>query len=485
MYAPEQRSRGFLPDYRTIWRWHFYAGLFCLPFVVILSISGALYLFKAEIESWIDQPYDQLQLSGHPASAEAQAKAALAAFPGSTLQSYELPQSENQAIRVLVNNKGVAERVYLHPESLAVLNTVTEDSRLMRRLFRLHGELWMGNQGSMLVELAASWTIIMVLTGLVLWWPRGEGKLAGVLYPRFGRGDRIFWRDIHSVTGMWISGFTLILLLTGLPWAKFWGDYFKTVRRLTGTAVVQQDWTNGATSSAVQPESGGGTGGEHSGHGSANRPMRSPNATPLDLSALDRVVNTVKPLNLPAPVLIAPPGSGKWSGGGGTGGGGNSGWTAKSMTANRPYRVDLVVEGDTGTIKSRKDFSDKHVIDKVVGTGTALHEGRLFGWPNQLLGLLTALGLVTLSVSSVVLWWRRRESRTLGAPARMISRPVSTGLLLVIVLLGLYLPLFGVSLIGVLLAEFLFLRRVPSLRDWLGLTPPAARNSEATLGVRT
>ena len=43
-----------------------------------------------------------------------------------------------------------------------------ENERFTRLLFRLHGELLMGDRGSMLVELAASWTIIMILTGLYL-----------------------------------------------------------------------------------------------------------------------------------------------------------------------------------------------------------------------------------------------------------------------------------------------------------------------------
>ena len=79
--------------------------------------------------------------------------------------------------------------------------------------------------------------------------PQGKG-LGGIVYPRLGGGSRMFWRDLHGVTGFWISGLALFLLFTGLPWAKFWGDYFKNVRRLTGTAVAEQDWTNGQASTA-------------------------------------------------------------------------------------------------------------------------------------------------------------------------------------------------------------------------------------------
>ena len=449
------------PDYRAVWRWHFYAGLFCIPFVVVLSISGSAYLFKEEIESWIDRPYDGLTLREGPAPASRQVAAALAAFPGSTLRAYELPEAGGQAARVLVDRNGEAARVYVHPESLVVLGSVVEEDRPMRWLFRLHGELLMGNRGSAIVELASSWAIVMILTGLVLWWPRGASRLGGVVYPRLSRGSRIFWRDIHGVTGFWVSGFALVLLLTGLPWAKFWGDYLRNVRRVTGTAVVRQDWTNGAAPKEANAPEGG-----HAGHGGARRPRAGATGPPADLAALDRVVATVRPLRLPPPVVIAPPGAKSF---GGPGPGSAADWTAKSMTANRPRRVDLVLDAATGAIKGRKDFGDRHPIDRVVGTGTALHEGRLFGWPNQLIGLLTAGGLVLLSASSVVLWWRRRSPGELGAPKALTPALFSWPLAVVVMLLGLYLPLFGGSLVLVLLAERIVLRRIPGVRDWLGL----------------
>jgi uncharacterized iron-regulated membrane protein len=154
---------------------------------------------------------------------------------------------------------------------------------------------------------------------------------------------------------------------------------------------------------------------------------------------------------------------------------GSTDWTAKSMTPNRPQRVDLIVDGATGAIKERKDFHDRHVIDRIVGTGVAAHEGQLFGWPNQLLGLATALGLILLAVSSVVMWWRRREPGSLGAPAPAASPRFSPGLFVLVVILGVYLPLFGLSLIAVKMVEMVVLCRIPGVRDWLGLAAPGTR----------
>ena len=51
-------------DYRAVWRWHFYAGLFCIPFVLWLAATGSIYPFRPQIEAWIDRPYDRLALTG-------------------------------------------------------------------------------------------------------------------------------------------------------------------------------------------------------------------------------------------------------------------------------------------------------------------------------------------------------------------------------------------------------------------------------------
>jgi len=470
--TPPSRERPW-PDYRAVWRWHFYAGLFCIPFVVVLSISGSIYLFKQEIESWIDRPYDGLATSGRAAKPSEQVAAALAAFPGSSFRSYELPRADADAARVVVDRDGEAVRVYVHPESREVLHAVAERDRLMPWIFRLHGELLMGNRGSAVVELASSWAIVMILTGLFLWWPRGGTRLGGVVYPRLRKGSRVFWRDIHGVTGMWISGFALVLLLTGLPWAKFWGDYFRSVRRLTGTAVARQDWTNGAEPKPIRD------GGEHAGHhgGASTAHGRGEPRPPVDLAAVDRIVATVAPLGLEPPVLIGPPGARSAEGKP------NDGWTAKSVTANRPRRVDLTLDPDTGAVLKRTDFRDRHVVDRVVGTGIALHEGRLFGWPNQLLGLMTAVGLVLLSASSVVLWARRREPGALGAPRPLAPARFSPALLLAVAALAAYLPLFGASLLAVLLVERIVLRRIPGVREWLGLRAPSTLAAPVEAGA--
>ncbi len=471
------KARRTIFDYRAIWRWHFYAGLFCAPFIVILAITGSIYLFKPQVEAWLDRPYDHLTLTGKPVSAQAQVDAALKAVPGSRLRSYEVRREADDAARVVVGKNGENILVYVHPETLQILKVINQDDRLMDIDKTIHGELLMGDRGSILVELAACWAIVMVVTGLYLWWPRQAQGLGGVLYPRLGRGSKLFWRDIHAVTGVWISGLALFLLLTGLPWAKVWGDSFKEVRKLTGTAVAKQDWSTGRAGEKAERKaldaSGGGD--EHAAHmmgmdmagmdmSAMDMPEMSADPRPL----LDRMVATVRPLDLPPPVLIAPPSKKK-------GFNASPDWTARSDTPNRPQRVTLTLDPDTARVIRTEGFASRHPIDKVIGYGIAAHEGQLFGLANQLLGVLAALGLITLSVSGLVIWWRRRPEGRLGAPPALPEGRIAVGVGVLIVVFGVLLPVLGASMIVIALIERLALRHIPGVRDWLGLRPVAAK----------
>jgi uncharacterized iron-regulated membrane protein len=459
-YAPSTSPGRARTAYRTIWRWHFYAGLFCIPFVLWLSVTGSIYLFKPQIEAWLDRPYEQLATSGIRASAQSQVNAALTAVPGSMLNAYELPATDQSAVRVLVGRGADIVRVYVHPDTTQILKVVSEDDRFMRQIFRLHGELMLGDRGSIIVELAASWAIVMLITGLYLWWPRGSVGLAGIVYPRLRSGGRIFWRDLHAVTGLWVSFLALFLLVSGLPWTKSWGGMLKELREYGSPAAVQQDWNTGRSSELAARASSNmtiaSTPDEHAMH---RHDSASTAATTMHASygEIDRLIPIVQSLRLPAPVLIAPPSKAAPT------------WTARSETANRPERVNLVLDGETGAITQRTDFSQRPLLDRMIGIGVAAHEGQLFGWFNQALGLFTTAGLSLVSASAIVLWWRRRSPGTLGAPKTIPGTRVTAGIILIIAVLGLLLPLLGASMLLVLISEKLLLRHIEPARRFLGL----------------
>jgi uncharacterized iron-regulated membrane protein len=425
--------------YRAIWRWHFHAGLFCIPFIVVLAITGSIYLFKPQIDAIADRDVDGLTLDGQLAAPRENVAAALAAVPGSQLVDYQLQTRTDDAVRVHVRAKDqTRDIVYVHPVTRAVLKIVPEEARLTEFVKSIHGELLVGPTGSIFVELAACWAIVMIVTGLFLWWPRNAQGLAGVLYPRLRDGKATFWRDLHAVTGLWVSGLVLFLLLTALPWTTVWGGAFKGLRSLGTATEVKQDWTTGRV--------GGGSSDEHAGHHDRHASMAE-EITPG--FSLDQVAVKVAALRMAPPVLIAPPTAR------------DSSWTIRSDSQNRALRRELGIDSRTGAILRDQGFADRKTIDRVIAIGISAHEGQLFGLANQLLGLAAALGLITLCVSAVAMWWRNRPETSLGIPARKVTGfKIERALAALIILLALLLPVFGASLIVVAAADRLIFARL-------------------------
>jgi uncharacterized iron-regulated membrane protein len=433
--------------YITVWRWHFYAGLFVLPFVMILALTGSIYLFKPQIDRWEEAAFRNLRTQV-VVSADAQLMAAMDANPGSRFNHYRLPENPGDAAMIqLVLGDGRQEEVYVSPQG-QVLGSLDPQTRFSSIVARIHGTLLLGKWGDWLVELAASWTIVMVLTGLYLWWPR-PFNFAGTLWPRLHLKNRLLLKDLHRVTGFWISGLVLVMLISGLPWAGVWGSAFKLARAELGLINGPQNWKLGAA--AV--------------HEHVHSPMTQTNSTAEAASfslPLSIFVAKAEAEHMAFPVLVVAPHAHQRFGPP-TG----HEWTVKSEAQNRPLARSVTYDPSSGAEMQRTGFADMHVVDRVVNYGVAWHEGQLFGVPNQVLGVITALSLIAISVFGVLMWLRRRPRGTLGAP--ITTEAGRTPLLAMIVTLAIVLPLFGLSLIVVLLVEHVWLRRSRKLSTWLGL----------------
>lgn len=420
--------------YRTLWRWHFYAGLFCIPFIISLSITGAIYLFKPQIAEQIERPYNHESTSRRSTPVE-QIAAAKAHVANAKFSSYRIPDGDNKPVVITLSDEGQRTLVFVQPYTLEVLRVIASDSQFIQIIRALHGELMLGNTGSIVIELAGCWAIILIITGLYLWWPRTGSGLAGVVYPRTRLGGRRFWRDIHAVVGFWVALFTLFLIISGLPWALVWGSAFKEIRSI-GKPAISQNWNI-----------------HHGDHQS----------TVIDISNTLSPALLVKAENLKFahPIELAVDRKDP------------SLWKLSSSNQNRMLRSDAWFNAETGELSKLKHFSDRETIDKIIGIGISAHEGHLFGWLNQLLGLIVALALILLSISGFILWQKRKPANSLGAPKVLPSDSATKTVLALTVILSILLPVVFISFIVILIIETLVLRQFSLTRDWLGLADNA------------
>ena len=166
----------------------------------------------------------------------------------------------------------------------------------------------------------------------------------------------------------------------------------------------------------------------------------------LDLSILDIIQNKPQVVAMIPPVQIAPPQSN------------NGVWTVRSMPGQRSDRETIHFDQYSGQQIQRIGFEDHHPLEQFVSQGVALHEGALFGWLNQLLGLLTALAITCISCFGLYSWWLRKPQVSIGMPDSA-HYPQSKRLSAGIVLLAVLLPAAGISFILIYGVEWLGGRR--------------------------
>ncbi|MDP9807436.1 putative iron-regulated membrane protein [Rhizobium tibeticum] len=429
--------------YRAVWRWHFYAGLLVLPFMITLAITGGLYLFKDEIDAVIhsDLKRVEVQQGASRAAPSAIVAAALAAHPGTPIKFTD-PATPDATAEITVGTEKEGKlTVYVNPYTAQVLGELPDRGTVTWTIRYLHSLKYFGNYARMLIEVAAGWSILLVATGIFLWWPRRQ--TGGVLSVRSTPKRRVFWRDLHAVTGIFVGFFIVFLAITGMPWSGVWGGKVN-------------EWANGnnfgypAGVRVAVPMSG-----EHLDHVAktswsleqAQVPQSAAgNAHHSQTIGFDDAVATFDRLGLHRGYAVNIP------------------TTADGVFSGSVYPDDLsqqrVVHLDQYTGKPLIDMSyaDYGPLGKSLEWGINTHLGQQFGLANQLVLLAACLAVILLAVSAAVMWWKRRPARSLGIPPMPVDKRVFCGLIAILALGGIVFPLVGLSLIVMLAADWVYLR---------------------------
>ncbi|MGE8362982.1 PepSY-associated TM helix domain-containing protein [Pseudomonas sp.] len=448
-------SQGAPSFYNLAWRWHFYAGLFVIPFLILLSVTGIIYLFKPQLDQLMYADLLQVPVAEQRLSADQQLEAVRQAYPQATIKQYLPPVDAGRSAQFVIDHEGQGLNVFVDPHRGTLLGSQDAEDNLQAIARKLHGELMIGTLGDRLIELAAGWGIVLVVSGLYLWWPRGSSG-AGVLWPRLAARGRLFWRDLHAVTGFWGSLLLLFMLLTGMTWTGYWGAQFAGAwnhfpaamwddvpksEQLAGSLNTSTRQTVAwAVETTPLPESDPHA--AHKGHGAGHTPAAAPTV------GLQQVVDTASERGVSPGYSITLPT-------------GETGVYSVALFANDP-RNDATLHLDqySGAVLADVRWKDYGLVARTVETGVMLHEGKLFGLANQLVMAAICLLILLSSVSGLVMWWMRRPQGRFGVPPLRHDLPRWKTAIVIMVLLGVAFPLVGASLVAIWALDWLVLSRL-------------------------
>lgn len=413
------RSEALRP---LMWRLHFVGGFLAAPVILSLAVTGILFAWNGRIERAI---HAEALAVGGPAAVPAadQVQAALDANPTATMTRV-VPGDEDRNTAVAMAPTDDPDNrftVYVDQSTGEVTGTILESERPSTVLASWHSSWGLGQPAESLTELAGSWLLVAVITGLYLWWPRTKGawrRVRGTWVPRLnGRGTRR-WNDLHTHIGLWMTPILLVLVITGLTWTEYAGSNIGHVRTFFGGEAPELV----STLDTAEP-------------GQA------------DLSHIDTVIATARDSGFGDPLAITPPTED------------GTAWVVLNDDRTWPLARDThAVDGVTGEIVSTTRWADTPLMGKLTLIGIYWHQAELFGTFGRISMTALALGVIASIVFGYVLWWTRRPKGELGASpkAGRLLRTTPVGVGLVALVLGLALPTLGVAFVAFLVLERLY-----------------------------
>jgi uncharacterized iron-regulated membrane protein len=225
---------------RIFWFWHFWVGLLLGPLVILVAATGAVYVFKDELEtvlyrSLINDPETNWR-SADPKDVAKTVAAVLEENPEYRLYGIELETGTSRAPALGLISRSAEpgfRRLYVTSDFRTVRGELTRPN-FFSVVLDLHRNLVIGTPGRIFVELATCWLIVSSVMGIYLWWPKNWKKLGGVFIPRLRAKAYVLLRDLHGIVGIAICLFLVLVAVTGLLYSFTWGSAYKAIGAVSG-----------------------------------------------------------------------------------------------------------------------------------------------------------------------------------------------------------------------------------------------------------
>ena len=85
-----------------------------------------------------------------------------------------------------------------------------------------------------------------------------------------------------------------------------------------------------------------------------------------------------------------------------------------------------------------------------------------------MLDLIICLGLIGITISGVIMWWKRKLTGKFGTPSLPKDFKIQKGAAFIIIVFGVIFPLVEISLLIVLALDWLVIKRMPAIKQWIG-----------------
>ena len=211
-----------------------------VPFGILITLicfSGAALVFEKEVmELCHRELYFVKKVEAAPLPMEQLMTKVAATLPDSiSVTGVNISSDPERAYQVTLSKPRRAS-MYVDQYTGEIIGKY-ERASFFNFMFRMHrwlldsmkqdgGIFW----GKMIVGTSTLMFVFVLISGVVVWWPRTRKALKNSLKIVANKGWRRFWYDLHVAGGMYALVFLLAMALTGLTWSFQWyrTGFYKT-----------------------------------------------------------------------------------------------------------------------------------------------------------------------------------------------------------------------------------------------------------------
>lgn len=268
---------------------------------------------------------------------------------------------------------------YVNPYTGQVTELFNRQKSFFFTVEMLHRWLLSGKEGigKTIVGVSTFFFLFILITGLILWWPKTKAILSQRLKIKWQAGWKRFNHDMHMVTGFYTSLFLIIIVMTGLVMSFNWIN--KGIFTLTGSKMENPE----------PPVS-----------------IYQAGAKPISIDAIYQQISVkqkaVDFYNIRTPKDSA----------------GVFSVSVLPVNAMESAMDTYYIDQYSGNISGSLTFSDKNLGQQIRAYVKPIHTGAVYGLPTKIISFIICLLTFTFPITGVIMWLNRIKKGKKKAPGK-------------------------------------------------------------------
>jgi uncharacterized iron-regulated membrane protein len=372
---------------------HLWLGLLASLVVLTVCLTGSIYVFKNQIIDVYNKDKVYVTVKGIPITLDQLESQLLS--KNLQLNSLIIPKNKNKSYIVTYTDLSnqLSKTNYLNPytgEILGASNHGLDD--FFAIVLDIHRTLLVNNIGKQIVGVSTLIMIFMLVSGLVLWWPKKWKDIkTGLSIKWKAKFYRVNY-DIHNTLGFYAMLFLMFIAITGVyityPWMKS-----TVIVSLGGNPVLSANTTNDNTelsdafsdliNQMVEKEA-------------EKETMKE--VTSISLDSLATLAYHYLPYQATTIIKLPDDKDPRYQ-------------VRKINTKNwlGAQFPDEVSFDKLGVLKSIDKFMDKPLHKQFIEISKPLHTGEILGLPSIILYFILSLIGCSLPITGFIIWWKKAK----------------------------------------------------------------------------